>query len=161
MSAPANPSSTSCAATPRKGLLIHQLDPGSKTSPALYIAEPCGWTNDELAAMARSLYLYQVEKQWQAADAPATVYSFVKHDIGSTKNIVVTESAPTAKQLEDPSETNKIIYEALGERSKATFIVDAGGKFNGMVLMNSADLSGLRAFYGKILMPAPASKTSS
>ena len=150
MSAPASPSSVGgAAAAPRKGgLLIHQLSPGSKASPALYAAESDGWSNEGLEAVALELFRYQVEKEWHDAAAPATVYSFVKHDVKSTKNIVVSENAECLERLQDQVAVNKIIFESLGGRAKATFIIDAAGKFNGMILLNSADLSGLRAFYG-------------
>jgi hypothetical protein len=138
---------TSEATASRRPLLVHQLDLGSQMLPALYVAESIGWTNDELQSVALGLYSYQVEKEWHDANAPVAIYSFVKHDTGSTKNVVIATDPDYEVWSTDPIMANRAIVEALGKKTSATFIVSAEGDFDGAVIMNPVDLSGLMRFY--------------
>lgn len=140
--------------TPRT-LYVHQLSPGGKTSPVLYIAETVGWSSDELGLVAFNLFRFQMAQRWHCTEAPTVIYSFIKHDAGVTKNIEFV-SDPKTTPGTGIARLNEILHSALEEKTHATFTV-APDKQPGKVLTDPIDLSGLRVFYA----PMPAIKSTS
>jgi hypothetical protein len=131
----------------RNNLFVHQLSKGSASTPAIYIAESIGWTNEDLTKAALALLEFHVDKQWHNADAMAMLYAFVKHDTRSTKTIGFTSSGETLPILENKSKTDALIAAAAKNEVTATFTVNANGTLSETAIASALNVARLGKFF--------------
>ena len=131
-------------------MLVYQLSMGNNSEPAVYIAEVNGKSNDDLEAISMKLFIYQSEKQWHNNEIKSAIYSFIKHDIGTTKNIEICKVKEV--YIGDHVKTNKIVCDLLLKQvsSHVSFMMNSDGTFSGNVLQRvhePSNISGLSKFY--------------
>lgn len=124
--------------------IIYQLTRGGEGGPAIHVAEVAGRT-EQLVQPLRDLADYEVRKRYIDAGTKTIIYSFVKHDARSTRNLIIQEGAGEAPET---LEANAMVKNALTRKPLAGFAIQVGNIQSPEVLQApDVDLRHLAACY--------------
>jgi hypothetical protein len=92
---------------------------------ALHIAEVNGVDDKTLIAVGMALHEYEQKREYLASAITKTVYTFIRHDLKSTKALEVANSVQENQEL-GRQKTNALTRDALSSVAQGIFMLCVG-----------------------------------